>query len=138
MCSFSEKVQKGQNNWKLGEKCTKFANILKKSSLVHATIPYMKQTARISPAWARTSSISRKAFFATSYRKSTWGGIGGTVKQLTHSVHWSINPPLKNTTTLVLAKPPLNCNPLLYIDFSWTLPPKSWIFQWTPKKVFHP
>ena len=29
-------------------------------------------------------------------------------------------------------------NPLLYIDFPWTLPPKSQIFQWTPKKVFHP
>ena len=25
-----------------------------------------------------------------------------------HSVHWGLNPPLKNTTPLFLAKPPLN------------------------------
>ena len=39
-CYFSVK---GQNIWKLGLKCTKFESILKKGSLMHATITRMKQ-----------------------------------------------------------------------------------------------
>ena len=65
-----------------------------------------------------------------------------------HSVHWGINPPLKNTLPPLSCQPPLlklaNCssppflgNHPLYIGFSWTppLPSKSWIFQWTPPKI---
>ena len=71
-------------------------------------------------------------------------------------VHWGIGvsppfppAPLKNTTPLILAKSPLNQQTVqallffslaaLYICFFVT-PPKSQIFQWTPKilKVFHP
>ena len=40
---YSEKEQKGQTIWKFGQKCTKFENILKKDSLMHATIASMKQ-----------------------------------------------------------------------------------------------
>ena len=47
LCDFSEKAQKkgktGQNIWKFGQKCTKFGNILKKGSLMHAIITCMKQ-----------------------------------------------------------------------------------------------
>ena len=39
MCDFSKKVQ---NIWKFGQKCTKFENILKKASLICATIACMK------------------------------------------------------------------------------------------------
>ena len=42
-CDFSDKEQKGQNIWKFGQKCTKFENILKKGSLICATIVHMKQ-----------------------------------------------------------------------------------------------
>ena len=38
-----KKGKKGQNIWKFGQKCIKFENILKKGSLVQATIPCMKQ-----------------------------------------------------------------------------------------------
>ena len=45
---FSEKGQKmggekGQNIWKFGQKCAKFENILKKGSLMRATMACMKQ-----------------------------------------------------------------------------------------------
>ena len=67
-------------------------------------------------------------------------------KQCIHSMHWTINRPLKNATSLFLAKPSLNRqtvqappfrqSPSLYWFF--VNPPKSQIFQWTPKilKVF--
>ena len=38
-----KKGKKGQNIWKFLQKCTKFENILKKGSLVPATIACMKQ-----------------------------------------------------------------------------------------------
>ena len=41
--TYSEKGQKGQTIWQFGQKCTKFENILKKDSLMHATIASMKQ-----------------------------------------------------------------------------------------------
>ena len=59
-----------------------------------------------------------------------------------HSVHRGINPPSKTPLPSFLPSPPLNLQtvqaPLfkycpLYIGFSWTPPPKSWIFQWAPK-----
>ena len=37
------KGKKGQNIWKFGQKCAKFKNILKKGSLMGATIACMKQ-----------------------------------------------------------------------------------------------
>ena len=40
---FQKKGKKGQNIWKFGQKCTKFENILKKGSLMRATIVCMKQ-----------------------------------------------------------------------------------------------
>ena len=40
---FSEKGQKRQNIWKFGQKCTKSENILKKDSLMCATVACMKQ-----------------------------------------------------------------------------------------------
>ena len=40
---FHEKGKKGQNIWKFGQKCTRFENILKKGSLMRATIACMKQ-----------------------------------------------------------------------------------------------
>ena len=59
-------------------------------------------------------------------------------------MYWGLNPaPLKNTTHLFLAKPPLNQQIVqtpfwaispLYIGFSWTRL-KSWIFQWTRKML---
>ena len=45
--TFQKKVQKktknGQNNWKFGQKCTKFENILTKGSLMCATAACMEQ-----------------------------------------------------------------------------------------------
>ena len=38
-----KKWQKGRNIWKFERKCTKFENILKKGSLMRATIACMKQ-----------------------------------------------------------------------------------------------
>ena len=43
VCNFSEKGQKRANIWKFGQKCTKFEDILKKCSLMCATITSMKQ-----------------------------------------------------------------------------------------------
>ena len=40
---FSVKGKKGDNTWKFQQKCTKFENILKKASLMCATIAHMKQ-----------------------------------------------------------------------------------------------
>ena len=40
---FQTKGKKGQNIWKFGQKCTKFENILKKGSLMCATIAHMNQ-----------------------------------------------------------------------------------------------
>ena len=39
---FQKKGKKGQNIWKFGQKCTTFDNILKKGSLMRATIACMK------------------------------------------------------------------------------------------------
>ena len=38
-----KKGKKGENIWKFGQKCIKFENILKKGSLMRATIASMKQ-----------------------------------------------------------------------------------------------
>ena len=38
-----KKGKKGQNIWKFGQKCIKFENVLKKGSLMHATIARMKE-----------------------------------------------------------------------------------------------
>ena len=43
MCNFSEKGQKRTKYLKIWAKCTKFENILKKGSLMCATIASMKQ-----------------------------------------------------------------------------------------------
>ena len=40
---FQKKGKKGQEIWKFGQKCTKLENILKKGSLMRATIAHMKQ-----------------------------------------------------------------------------------------------
>ena len=40
---FQKRGKKRQNIWKFGQQCTKFENILKKGTLVHATIACMKQ-----------------------------------------------------------------------------------------------
>ena len=40
---FQKKGKKGQNIWKFGQECTKIENILKKGSLMCATIARMKQ-----------------------------------------------------------------------------------------------
>ena len=40
---FEKKGKKGQNIWKFGQKCTKFENILKKGSPMHATITHIKE-----------------------------------------------------------------------------------------------
>ena len=62
-----------------------------------------------------------------------------------YSVHWGVNPPPHSKTPPPLScqaplksancpSPPFLGNLPLSIGFSWTLPPpKSWIFQWTPK-----
>ena len=39
-CDF---LEKGKNSWKFGQKCTKFENIFKNSSLMRATIACMKE-----------------------------------------------------------------------------------------------
>ena len=39
----AKKDKKGQNIWKLGQKCTKFENTLKRGSLICVTIACMKQ-----------------------------------------------------------------------------------------------
>ena len=59
-------------------------------------------------------------------------------------MYWGINTPLNKHQPLFLPKAPLNLqtvqapssflgNPPFYIGFSWAPPPKSLIFQWTPK-----
>ena len=40
---FQKKGQKGQNIWKFGQKCAKSESVLKKGSLMRATIACMKQ-----------------------------------------------------------------------------------------------
>ena len=48
-----------------------------------------------------------------------------------NSADWGIKPPSK--TPPLSCQPPLkyaNCPSPLYISFSWTPLPKSWIFQW--------
>ena len=72
-------------------------------------------------------------------------------KQETHSAHWGINPPLKNTApppSFLPSPPPLNQqtvqappflgNPPLYIGFSW--PPLKSDLSVNPQniKVYHP
>ena len=66
------------------------------------------------------------------------------LKQETHSVHWGINPPLKNTTPLSFFPAPLKStnspsslpgflgNPSLYIGLSWP-PLKVGSFSEPPK-----
>ena len=63
-------------------------------------------------------------------------------KLAAHSVHWGIKPPQKHHPLLSCQAPSLktaNCpsppflgNSPFYIGFLWS-PPKSQIFQWTPK-----
>ena len=75
---------------------------------------------------------------------SIWQKKATSNKSVKLSVHWGINPFLKNTTFLFLAKPP---PPIKSTTIQAPLPrkslplywffvnprPQSWIFQWTSK-----
>ena len=76
---FQKKGGKGQNSWKFWPKCTQFENVLKKGSLMHATIACLKQLEYALPItfWAFHVSIrftgSKKAIGS----KKTAAGIYG-------------------------------------------------------------
>ena len=79
-----------------------------------------------------------------SFVLSIWQKKATSNKFVKLSVHWDINPFLKNTTSLFLAKPP---PPIKSATIQALLPrkspplywffvnprPQSWIFQWTSK-----
>ena len=46
-----KKGKKGQNIWKFGQNCTQFENILKKASLMRATITCIKQLEYALATW---------------------------------------------------------------------------------------
>ena len=60
-CNFSEKGQKkgkkGQNIWKFGQNCTQFENILKKASLMRATITCIKQLEYALATWEHSKRV---------------------------------------------------------------------------------
>ena len=65
-----------------------------------------------------------------------------TIDERNNSVHWGINPTLKNTTPSFLPSHPLNLQtvqapflgtPPPYISVFREPPPKTQIFPWTPK-----
>ena len=55
--------------------------------------------------------------------------------QNNHNGHWGINPPLKNTTPLLIAKPPLNQQTVQATPLFRQSPPIYWFFKIPHLKV---